>query len=197
MHGIDLSSGSTSVLSLLKDTDLPPVPMGGISLTLDRSLERVFGPGATQLAIGFEGMSCQGAGHDISDSSSLDESDLLSISSTPVRKRSRGMDYSFGNISGISMSAASRGGVSSGDENEGDVDGDSKKPRLGGGIDSGQESSDSSLETENDSEGEEGSKLGSVCETSQTTPGVHPDTSPGEPLVPEVDPEQQGQHGFY
>ena len=65
MHGIDLSSGSTSVLSLLKDTDLP---LGGISLTLGRSLERVFGPGATQLAIGFEGMSCQGAGYDISDS---------------------------------------------------------------------------------------------------------------------------------
>ena len=68
VHGIDLSSGSTSVISLLKDTDLPPVPLGGISLTLGRSLERVFGPGATQLAIGFEGMSCQGAGYDISDS---------------------------------------------------------------------------------------------------------------------------------
>ena len=47
--------------------------------------------------------------------------------------------------------------------------------------------------TENDSEGEEGSQLGSVCETSQTTPGVHPEPSPVEPLVPEVDPEQQGQ----
>ena len=86
-----------------------------------------------------------------------------------------GMDYSFENISGISMSGASRGGVSSVDEDEGGEDGDSKKPRLVGGIDSGQKSSDtdSSVETENDSDGEEGSQLDSVCETSQTTPGVH------------------------
>ena len=197
---VDLYSGSTSFQSLLKDTNLPPVPLGGISLTLDRSLERVFGPGATQLAIGFEGMSCQGVGHDISDSSSLDGTVPLYATSTPDRKigskkRSRSMDSSFGNISGISMTGGLRGEFSSGDEDAGDVDEGSKKPRLGGGIDSGQESSDtdSNMETENDSEGEEGSQLGSVCETSQTTPGVHPEPSPVEPLVPEVDPEQQGQ----
>ena len=163
VHGFDPSLGSSGLQSLLTDNELPP--MGGISFTLDRSLERIFGQGATelatQLAIGFEGMSAQGASHDISDSSSIDIGDP-SASSTPSRKslskkRLRcGMEATFGNLSGNSMHGDFQEGVSSGEENKGDTDAEPKKPRLGGGQESSD--SDSSEDTGNESEEEEGSQ---------------------------------------
>ena len=65
---------------------------------MDTSLERVFGRGATMLAIEFEGGSKV---QSVSESSSDSEEDM-SVS-TPDRKRLRaGKDVRFGNLSGIS-----------------------------------------------------------------------------------------------
>ena len=62
---------------------LEDVPfLGGRSFTLDTSLERVFGGGATRLAIEFDSLHNMESVHNISDSSGTD-SIPLSASSTP------------------------------------------------------------------------------------------------------------------
>ena len=50
------------------------------SITLDTSLERVFGIGATRLAIEYEGMDDEVADHNISDSSSDEEINVVDFS---------------------------------------------------------------------------------------------------------------------
>ena len=78
-----------------------------------------------------------------------------------------GMDESLGNISGITKQGDKQEGFSSGEESiGGGDDGESKKPRLDGGLDSDQESSTegSNWDTENESFGEEGTQLVSGSE---------------------------------
>ena len=180
VHGFDPSLRSDSLQSVLTDPELPP--LGGISFTLDRSLERVFGQGATQLAIGFESVSAQGVGHDISECSSLDRT--VPVCSTPGRegsskKRMREeMETSFGNLSGFSMNGDFQGGAASGDEDEGDSDGEYKKPRLVGEQESLDIESGVETETEIDSEGEEGSQNAGGVEPLQVLPGDDPHLLP-------------------
>ena len=136
--------------SLLSATDVSF--LGGRSFTLDTSLERVFGGGATRLAIEFDGMPNMESIHNISDRSSTD-----STSSTPGRgvvtkKRCRsGVDAGFGDLSGISL----RGGFSSGEESDGEI----KKPRLGLDSDQGTSDEEFSEEEENVNDGEVGTQL--------------------------------------
>ena len=98
-------------------------------ITLDTSLERVFGQGAKMLAIEFEGGSGErGESKDsISDASSDSEVDVTAIS-TPSKKRIRG-GMNFGNLSGISGLKATHE-LSSDDESSLDLDNEVKKPRL-------------------------------------------------------------------
>ena len=117
----------------------------GRGFTLDTSLERVFGQGATRLAIEFEGGS---GGKSESDSSSDSEVDVTAVS-TPSRdeigkKRLRGFKE-FGNLSGISGKAThemSSEGDSTEDENE------VKKPRIAGDQDDGSDTIGDPLSTE-------------------------------------------------
>ena len=97
-------------------------------------MERVFGIGATRLAIEFEGMNDMVADHEMSDSCSDEEIDVVNYStSTPEResqskKRLRGGGVAvFGDLSII----ASGGEISTGEDSEEDLLGDSKKPKLG------------------------------------------------------------------
>ena len=115
--------------SLLGDNGL-----GGRGFTLDTSLERVFGTGATLLAIEFEGGSEARVESEESSSDSSSESEECMSVSTPSRdevgkKRSRGR-AKFGNISGISgLEGNHELSSSEGDISE-DVDKEIKKPRL-------------------------------------------------------------------
>ena len=159
-------------------------PMAGRSFILDMSLERVFGQGATRLAIEFDGMSAESADHNISDCSSTDMDVPGPSSSTPGRgvsgmKRYRdGLEVNFGDLSSITNEGDLQGGFSSGEESDEGNDDGSKKLRIEGGSDSGQKTSSegSNEETENDRMGEDGSQLGSGSEQVQDPP-------------PEVDPE--------
>ena len=105
------------------------------SLKLDSSLERIFGSGATKLAIEFEGMSNVETVHNISDSSMEDEDISTEVAaSTPGREGSKkrlrsGDDTNFGDISGLDTAV---GGLSSGEDSEEGFEGDSKKQRVGG-----------------------------------------------------------------
>ena len=170
--------------SLLSATDFPF--MGERSFTLDTSLERVFGGGATRLAIEFEGISDQEAQHNISDSSSSD-SDPSFASSTPGRegsskKRSRGGLDNFGDLSSITLQGGVFEGLSSGENSDEGDNGESKKPRLRVGLDSAtdQESSveEHNDEIENDGMDEVGSQQGNGSGTIQAPPGVDPEPSP-------------------
>ena len=117
----------------------------GMGLTLDTSLERVFGQGATMLAIEFEGGSGErGESKDsISDASSDSEVDVTAIS-TPSKKRIRG-GMNFGNLSGISGLKATHE-LSSDDESSLDPDNEVKKPRLAvDNLEDGSDNFDDSL----------------------------------------------------
>ena len=120
---------------------------GGRGFTLDISLERVFGSGATQLAIGFEDRIPDEDIHNISDSSSTRGSVPLTASSTPGRdiskKRLRStLDTSLGDLSSITGREGVQEGIFAGEESDEGVDGESKKQRLGVGLDSNQGSTD-------------------------------------------------------
>ena len=102
-------------------------------LKLDTSLERIFGSGATRLAIEFEGVSNVETVHNISDSSMEDEDVSTEVAaSTPGRegsmKRLGSGSDNFGDLSGIDM----LGEVSSGEDSEEGFEGDPKKLRVGG-----------------------------------------------------------------
>ena len=175
--------------SLLSATDVSF--LGGRSFTLDTSLERVFGGGATRLAIEFDGMPNMESVHNISDSSSTDSAPF-SASSTPGRgvvtkKRWSGVDAGFGDLSGISL----RGGFSSGEESDGEF----KKPRLGLDSDQGTSDEEFSEEEENVKDGEVGSHLVGGSVLTQGLPGVDPEFSPGVAPEQVSDLENQQDHG--
>ena len=175
--------------SLVDPNRLQSILRGGQQLdgggfTLDTSLERVFGQGATRLAIEFEGET-KGSGESevsLSDSSSDSELDVTSVS-TPARvevckKRVRGgMD--FGNLSGISELKANHE-LSSGDESSEDPANEVKKPRLT------VEGSEGGSETDDPlgivaADGDVESTLGQNDEVPLQDPGPHGDAefSPG------------------
>ena len=120
---LDPGPGPSGLPSLLVGEDVSRV--GGRGFHLDTSLERVFGRGATMLAIEFEG----GSKSPSSSDSSSDSEGGMSVS-TPDRddvrkKRLRVERYeSFGDLSGIS-------GVGGHQLSSSDGFGDVKKPRLG------------------------------------------------------------------
>ena len=127
--------GPSSIHSLLQGRGNQEV--GGRGFTLDTSLERVFGRGATMLAIEFEGMSEGGTIASLDDSSSESEKEM-SVS-TPARdelrkKRDRtGTSVSFGNLSGISRVGASHELSSSEGEQFEDGGNEVKKQRFASG----------------------------------------------------------------
>ena len=105
--------------------------LGGGGFNLDTSLERVFGSGATMLAIEFEGGIME-------ESVGSEDEENMSVS-TPIREDARnkrhrrgGCSDKFGDISGIA-------GVHELSDSEGseDASGDVKKPRLGTEDDAG------------------------------------------------------------
>jgi hypothetical protein len=159
-----LCDNSRSQLSITESSVL-----GGRGVTLDSSLERIFGTGATRLDIEFEGMANVESVHNMSDMSSGDGSSLES-SSTPNRegqtkKRLRGGDgASFGNLSSISGEDSS-----SGEESEEEIYGDLKKQKLG---DSEKEFSAEEAVKEIDGEMESQHSVGT--EQMQVSPGVGP-----------------------
>jgi hypothetical protein len=142
--------------------------LGGRGVTLDSSLERIFGSGATRLAIEFEGMANVESVHNLSDRSSGDGS-TLEVSSTPTRegqtkKRLRGGEgASFGNLSSISGEDSSSGGES--EEGFGEL----KKQKLG---DSEKEISDEEAVKEMDGEMEAQQSV--ETEQGQVSPVVGP-----------------------
>ena len=73
----------------------------GGGFQLDNSLERIFGGGATKLAIEFEGTSLSESVHNMSESSSDHDDDSDVVASTP-KKRMRDSKEKFGNLSSIS-----------------------------------------------------------------------------------------------
>ena len=73
----------------------------GGGFQLDNSLERIFGGGATKLAIEFEGASLSESVHNMSESSSDHDDDSDVVASTP-KKRMRDSKEKFGNLSSIS-----------------------------------------------------------------------------------------------
>ena len=80
VESIDPILRTNRLQSLLSVTDVPF--LSGRCFTLDTSLERVFGGGATRLAIELDGLPNMESVHNISDSSGTD-SIPLSASSTP------------------------------------------------------------------------------------------------------------------
>ena len=173
----------------------PPF-LGEISFNLDCTLERVFGLGATKLAIEFEERSDGArADHNLSDSSSSDTDMSIPASSTPGREKSRnkrsrgGVKDNFGDLSNITRQAEQD---SSGEESDGVTDWDSKKPRLEG-LETDQNSSDE--ETENESIGEEGTQPGGGTEHLQPSSVVDPEPSPEEVSGYVSDADQQQGHG--
>ena len=126
-----LGPGPSSIQSLLKARDSD---VGGRSFTLDTSLERVFGTGATLLAIEFEGMGeLRRETQASSEDSSTDSDEEMQVS-TPTRdelgkKRDRtGASVSFGNLSEISEVKAHE--LSSSGEEFEEFGSDIKKPRI-------------------------------------------------------------------
>ena len=114
---------------------LPPgLPvLGERSFTLDTSLERVFGLGATRLAIEFEGTEDDVAQHDMSGSSSDEEINVVDFSTPERENQSKKRLRDDGNGGFGDLSSIETGGdVASGDESDEDLLGDSKKQKLGG-----------------------------------------------------------------
>ena len=91
-------------------------------IQLDDSFERVFGGGATRLAIEFEGMSNVESAQNISE----DEDDSRIIASTQ-KKRTRGQKEDLGNLSNIS-----EGNVSDEKSDNDSEEGESKKQKVEG-----------------------------------------------------------------
>ena len=127
--GTGQDPGPSSLQSLLVGENVSR--LGGRSFQLDTSLERVFGRGATMLAIEFEG----GSKSSSSSDSSSDSEEGMSVS-TPDRedvgkKRMRvGRDERFGDLSGISGVGDHQLSCSEGEISEDGLS-DVKKPRLG------------------------------------------------------------------
>ena len=156
--------------------------VSGRSFTLDTSLERVFGRGATMLAIEFEGAT-EVVDPSTSGSSSYSEKEITF--STPARdevskKRVRG-NSSFGNLSGISEVKANHEFSSEEEMSEDAV----KKPRLTS-EDHETESDfidepdlDSRMVTADDVRGAMGSVVGQPSEVPLSDPGPsHSDEKP-------------------
>jgi hypothetical protein len=147
--------------------------VSGRSFTLDTSLERVFGSGATMLAIEFEGAT---EVVDPGPSGSSSDSEKEMTFSTPAReeirkKRVRG-NSSFGNLSGISEVKENNELSSEEETSEEAV----KKPRLtsedyGTGSDFDDPELDTRMVTEDDVRGEMGSVVGQPNEVPLSDPG--------------------------
>ena len=140
--------------------------LGGGGLKLDSTLETIFGDGATRLAIEFEGMSNVETVHNISDSSNEDVcteiSDSTSVSEGQSKKRLRGREEgSLIDLTRIGFD----GEISSGDDSEEGIEGDSKKLKVGG---SDKESSDE--EKVIDTIGEQESQQAEVIDQMQVAP---------------------------
>ena len=110
--------------------------LGRRGFTLDTSLERVFGQGATMLALEFEGGTGGTAESKESSSEQSSEEEEDVSASTPSRdevgkKRLRGKTK-FGDISGISGLKGNHELSSDGETSE-DADNEVKKPRLATG----------------------------------------------------------------
>ena len=93
---------------------------------LDNSFDRIFGAGATRLAIEFEGLSTWDSVHNMSETSSENEEDSKIVASTP-KKRLRDQKEGSGNLSNIS-----EGSHSGNDSEESLEECESKKQKVEG-----------------------------------------------------------------